>query len=395
MRIMTTAPRWREIVVVTGGVKPQVATETLYALARRPVDPIVPDKIVCVVTQGVAAGFGPEFERQLARLRANLGLAPGWRRDGDRLAGREGLFVVFPVGRDGAPIDDIRSDADAAAFGDLVCDVVRAETADPKTRVHLSLAGGRKTMSFHAGAALSLFGRAQDELSHVLVYPADLERRDDFWFPGAPHERVELALIPFIRLRERLDPALLARPMDYAAYVARINASASRAPLSLELITCERRVRIGDIADFVLPNKEFALYQLMAEWARDRRPGADASGLGPERRGWLAMAWFGSPPPRIAPNPIRRFLAIYEATFKAGGRAPARVTAAPRIDAEASENLNYFMQTKSKLVKALRRELPEESLARRFGAPPTPVEAEGVSVFGLQLAPADIAIREQ
>ncbi|MBF4102237.1 hypothetical protein INT80_01850 [Gallibacterium anatis] len=35
--------------------------------------------------------------------------------------------------------------------------------------MHVSIAGGRKTMGFFAGYALSLYGRAQDSLSHVLV----------------------------------------------------------------------------------------------------------------------------------------------------------------------------------------------------------------------------------
>jgi CRISPR-associated protein (TIGR02584 family) len=33
----------------------------------------------------------------------------------------------------------------------------------------MSIAGGRKTMGFYAGYALSLYGRAQDRMSHVLV----------------------------------------------------------------------------------------------------------------------------------------------------------------------------------------------------------------------------------
>ena len=51
--------------------------------------------------------------------------------------------------------------------------------------LHVSIAGGRKTMGFYVGYALSLFARDQDRLSHVLV-PPSLESRQDFFYPPPP-----------------------------------------------------------------------------------------------------------------------------------------------------------------------------------------------------------------
>jgi CRISPR-associated protein (TIGR02584 family) len=45
---------------------------------------------------------------------------------------------------------------------------VLAPTADPQASLHVSIAGERKTMGFYVGYALSLFGRTQGRLSHVL-----------------------------------------------------------------------------------------------------------------------------------------------------------------------------------------------------------------------------------
>ena len=55
--------------------------------------------------------------------------------------------------------------------GRCITNLIRAFTADPESALHVSIAGGRKTMGFFLGYALSLYGRAQDKLSHVLVSP--------------------------------------------------------------------------------------------------------------------------------------------------------------------------------------------------------------------------------
>ena len=46
-----------------------------------------------------------------------------------------------------------------AFIADAITALVRALTADPGSAVHASIAGGRKTMGFYLGYALSLFGR--------------------------------------------------------------------------------------------------------------------------------------------------------------------------------------------------------------------------------------------
>jgi hypothetical protein len=88
--------------------------------------------------------------------------------------------------------------------------------------VHVSIAGGRKTTGYYLGYALSLFSRAQDRLSHVLVG----EPFESSWnfFYLTPYSRVievagnkladtaqaqvTLALIPFVSLRTELPQAL-------------------------------------------------------------------------------------------------------------------------------------------------------------------------------------------
>ncbi|MCX7865126.1 MAG: CRISPR-associated ring nuclease, partial [Novosphingobium sp.] len=79
------------------------------------------------------------------------------------------------------------------------------------TQLHVSLAGGRKTMSALVCQALSLLGRAQDCLSHVLIEPAALENDPDFWWPqpDATTAVVRLHCMPFLRIGAWLEPERL------------------------------------------------------------------------------------------------------------------------------------------------------------------------------------------
>ena len=109
---------------------------------------------------------------------------------------------------------------------------MRELTQDDGSALHVSIAGGRKTMGFYLGYALSLYGRAQDRLSHVLV-SAPYESHPQFFYPTIrsqviytppPHNRpydtraaeVTLAAIPFVRLRDELPDDLLEEKSDSA-----------------------------------------------------------------------------------------------------------------------------------------------------------------------------------
>ena len=118
----------------------------------------------------------------------------------------------------GIPLDDIRTADDSTAVADQILTLIRRLTDDPTTRLHCSLAGGRKTQSALLGFALQLYGRPQDTLLHVLVDEA-FEDHADFFYPSrqprliqtrdgrqrdARTARVEVAEIPYVMLRDKL-----------------------------------------------------------------------------------------------------------------------------------------------------------------------------------------------
>jgi CRISPR-associated protein (TIGR02584 family) len=276
----------RVLLAVTG-LSPQVVTETLYALAveRR----WCPTR-VCIVTtrcggeQARAALLG---EGWLDRLREDYRLP-------EIAFGAEDIRVI--TGSDGMPLDDILVDADNVAVADFITEEVRAITADPAVSLHVSIAGGRKTMGFYVGYALSLFGRTQDRLSHVLVsrpfesspgffYPAPSSR----FIPGssldAQDGRVHLSDIPFVRLREGLPRSLLDGHATFSGTVA--EAQRALPPVSLRLEPATRTVVAGG-ERLVLSPQQFALYWMMAERCRSGRQGVHWSdrGLGEDLLGY-------------------------------------------------------------------------------------------------------------
>ena len=203
----------RKVLLMATGLSPQVVTETVYALAVERKPRWVPDEVQVFTTVEGAE-------------RARLSLLPGGQNWFGRLCAEYGLPpIVFGEGEihilrgwDGKNIVDIRTRRDNEAAANGLSAAVRNLTADEETEVHVSIAGGRKTMGFFAGYALSLYGRAQDRLSHVLVDSA-WESHPEFFYPTKESRiiytappgsrpldtaaaRVELAEIPFVRLRE-------------------------------------------------------------------------------------------------------------------------------------------------------------------------------------------------
>ncbi|MEJ5207356.1 CRISPR-associated ring nuclease Csm6 [Denitratimonas sp. CY0512] len=236
------------VLIAVSGKSAQILTETLYALIHQ--EPaFVPTEVHLIST------------------------AEGARHASLNLLGDNGWFLrlcrdyqldpeIFDASRihvisdsEGQALTDIRSPADNEAAADFITGFIRERTDQPDAALHVSMAGGRKTMGYYAGYALSLYGRDQDRLSHVLVsegfenhpafyYPtptrARIEGRNGFDL-DASQARVDLANIPFVRLRDELPEAvrrksnLLAGRQSFSAAVNAAEAGRKTHRLTLDL----------------------------------------------------------------------------------------------------------------------------------------------------------------
>lgn len=295
---MCSEPFPRRILLAVTGLSPQVVTETLYALAVEKEPAFVPTEIHLITTQEGA---------ERARLSLLSG-DPGWFH---RLCADYGLRGVrFDATRihvledpRGRPLGDIRTPADNESAADFITEQVRRLTADEESVLHVSIAGGRKTMGYYLGYALSLYGRPRDRLSHVLVSPR-YESHPHFFYP-TPYSRVihtpppdsrpidtrdarvTLAEIPFVRLRDGLERDLLEGRAGFSTVVA--EAQRALPPQALELDPAGRTLTAGG-ETFPMRPAGLALYWMLAERVLDGRGGVHWSDPGIERE---LLAYYG------------------------------------------------------------------------------------------------------
>jgi CRISPR-associated protein (TIGR02584 family) len=255
----------RRVLLAVAGLSPQIVTETLYALAVRGAPRFIPTEVhLITTTEGAERAKLSLLSADpgwFERLRADYGL-PSIAFDHDN------IHVVTDAA--GTPLADIRTAADNERVADQVAERIRALTADPDCALHVSIAGGRKTMGYYAGYALSLFGRAQDRLSHVLVsepyeqswqffYPSPASRvieTRDHKLVDTNNARVTLAQIPFVRLRHGLPDPLL---NGHAGFMQTVDAAqrAQQPPQLIIDLQGKRLQAAGQIVPMTCANLAF------------------------------------------------------------------------------------------------------------------------------------------
>lgn len=272
----------KHTLLATTGASPQVVTETLYAIHRE--NHQWPDDIYLITTS-----FGKEKavkgllqEGHLQRLCQELNRP---------IPAFDASHVLVTPGADGSEVEDARSLQDHEALANFIMTEVRNRTSSPDTSLHASLAGGRKTMTFYIGYAMSLFGRMQDTLSHVLVSEG-YENIPAFWFPtttesyryvdnrgqtlDASAAQVTLAPIPFIRHRRNLPEVLLQNhiTVQFAELVQLINLGENPDALRVELDLPHKTIQLQDkhnkIALSFTPSLlDLAFYSMMARATKE------------------------------------------------------------------------------------------------------------------------------
>ena len=262
----------RRILLAVTGLTPQIVTETLYALAVSQPTPWIPTEIRLITTTE-----GAERAR-LSLLDPKEGQFHALCRDYGLTGKIEFLPENIMVIRDanGAALADIRTPQDNTLAADALLAEVRALCTDENCALHVSIAGGRKTMGFFLGYALSLFGRAQDRLSHVLVNEPFESLREFFYPPAEPRvlhtgagrpihtadAQVLLAEIPFVRLRDGLPREALAHSAPFASIVS--TAQLAVDPPALRFDLKNKKVWCGTQA-VSLPPTLLAWYAWLAE----------------------------------------------------------------------------------------------------------------------------------
>jgi CRISPR-associated protein (TIGR02584 family) len=262
----------KRILVAVTGMSPQIVTETLYALAIQKQEPFIPTEIHLITTQGGAT------QARLQLLNSETGkfwqLCADYRLPDIRFQESD-IHIIED--QQGNPLDDIKTPEQNEAAADFIANIVSRLCQDDEAALHVSIAGGRKTMGYYLGYALSLYGRAQDRLSHVLVTDK-YESLKDFFYPtpdsrviyyernnqvqalDAKDAQVMLAEIPFVRLRGGIPQHLLEGKAGFSESI-RFARSLEAEPL-LRIDQSQRRVFAHDV-EIALSDVNYAFYLWM------------------------------------------------------------------------------------------------------------------------------------
>ncbi len=366
----------RKVLLCVSGLTPQIVTETLYALACRGESSFIPDEVHLITTAEGAERARLQLLSDppgwLHRLRAEYALPP-IRFDDSTIHVLEGA--------DGRSLIDIRTPDDNAAAADGIVETVRRLTSDPDTELHVSIAGGRKTMGFFVGYALSLYGRDQDRMSHVLV-ESPYESLRDFFYPSrreriiftrddrpvdAASARIWLAEIPFVRMRAGVPESLKNGQARYSEVVRAASSMFDAPRLRLDVARCRIETPLGG---FALSTTLFAFYW----WLAERRSRGDVGVHCPPD---------GAPSREFAAEIFDKLDALTNHGLRGHGRT--------REGLKEGMSKQFFERSKTRINRAVREALKAQNSPYEIAR----IRRDGRFVFGLlSLSPDAITVVE-
>lgn len=223
----------RRILLCVTGMSPAIVTETLYALVVE--KNFIPTEIQVITTlQGKNKLLDVLLGIEGDRKKSSGALAEFIEDYGKQYSIEHIQFDESSIhiisDQDGNPLSDIRTPEENQLASDQIVKLVGELCQDDQTALHVSIAGGRKTMGFFLGYALSLYGRKQDSLSHILV-SEKFENLQSFYYPkpysylindrkgqqlNAAEGKVMLAEIPWVRLGLGIPKNLLENSIRYS-----------------------------------------------------------------------------------------------------------------------------------------------------------------------------------
>lgn len=222
----------RRILLCVTGMSPAIVTETLYALVTE--KNFIPTEIRIITTlQGknklLDVLLGIEGNKTKSSALTEFIEDYGQQYGIEYIEFNESNIHIISD-QNGNPLSDIRTPEENQLASDQIVKLVGELCQDDQVALHVSIAGGRKTMGFFLGYALSLYGRKQDSLSHILV-SEEFETLPSFYYPkpypylindhsgrqlDASKGKVMLAEIPWVRLGLGVPKNLLENSIRYS-----------------------------------------------------------------------------------------------------------------------------------------------------------------------------------
>ena len=239
----------RQILVAGMGTSPAVLTNAVWALAHQR-EPVVPDEIVVFITKNGKTLLKKElFDDGVWADMLTCLAQEGVNVEGKLMFGETSIRSI-PDAK-GNEIDDLRTGEDNLRAADFMLAQLRQYTEDSGVELHVSIAGGRKTMSALLVSCMTLLGRENDKVYHVLL-PSEFEGGTEpvFYFPkkgekyksrltgkSYPGAKVqgELFEVPFVRMRGWYQEKFKNIPPSYRTLISKVQTVAPPAVVYPEI----------------------------------------------------------------------------------------------------------------------------------------------------------------
>lgn len=191
----------KNILVCVSGLTPQIITETLFCLSYQKKIQIH-QLYVLTTSRGRDVILGidkkvklPNLKSEIKRMCAKYKIAVPLFENNDT--------HIIVAKEQSIELKDVRDDKHNVLFPNKVCEFLNELTSNRDSVIYCSISGGRKSMGVDLAQGISLFGRENDLLLHVLTH-----ENNEFkgFFPETPKEirELELAVLPYVRLRSIL-----------------------------------------------------------------------------------------------------------------------------------------------------------------------------------------------
>lgn len=298
----------RTILIVGMGTSPAILTETVWELAHLK-GAVIPDEIAVLTTKAgkrallstLLVGEISVWDRLLKALSAE-----GVEMSGKLRFGETSIRVI--PDQNGNELEDLRTGDDNLRAADFMLQQIRQYTESPDTVVHTSIAGGRKTMSALLFSCMTLLGREDDKMYHVLL-PSEFEGgvEPPFYFPernvcytslrdgrkyAAEYVKGELFEVPYVKMRGWYQDKFKTIPPTYQTLVSSVQ---SVAPLAVSypeiIIDLSAGCAIINGRQVRMSVPCFAMLVLIARGCKPREIGVEMLNLkqvkNPHRYAWL------------------------------------------------------------------------------------------------------------
>lgn len=273
----------RNILLSIVGINPQIITETLYGLYKNSFKNF-PEEIYVITTE---LGLINLRKKCFGEESIISNFCKEYNLKNIDFSEEKNVFCIQDDNNDDGSLENFKNTQDS--ISDFIFKKVseftnkKDEFGNPYYRIHASIAGGRKNLSYFFGIAMSILANKDDELSHVLI-PKCFEN-SSFCYPtiesniiknafkeevDTKNAKVALIPIPLLRLRnvyERSDIFNSSSTLSYKEIVEKLNRELSIEPSKFN-ITFDRtksEVIINNVYCIPLDSAEFAFYSLIAK----------------------------------------------------------------------------------------------------------------------------------